>query len=236
MKNIKVILLVLLALTLTACKSDRVSIADHISPLIIKYHYDKDVDTSRLTKKEKKLFNAFLESQKAENKIVNISEAVMLSPESYEEGNNTEGIYQKDEEYFIKYTDLVWEAVDDDYKSHIVLDHMGTLIFKSQFPVLYDDTKDNVAYRYRYYNKTLYDDYIDYFYKSMGDDSGLIIRYHNDEKGKVTSISLIYQELFSYYGSEEKKEKSIATKALLYTVIGISITVLIIFAFIKLTH
>ena len=236
MKNIKVVLLIVLALTLTACKSDRVSIADHISPLIIKYHYDKDVDTSRLSKKEKKLFNAFIESQKINNKIINISEAVIFSEESYEEGNNTKGIYQNGDEYFIKFTDLVWESVDDDYKSHLVLNHMGTLIFRSLFPVLYDETKDNVIYRYRYYNKSLYDDHIDYFYKSIGDKSGLIIRYHNDQKGNVKSISLIYQELFSYYGNSEQKEDNVVNKALVLSAVGLIIVVAFIVLFIKLTH
>lgn len=236
MKNTKVIIIFLLVLTLTACKSDRVRTADHLSPLIIESHYNKDVNTSRLSKKEKRLFKDFLESQEINNKVVNISEAVGFSEESYESGENTPGIYKEGDSYYIKYTDLDWEAVDDDFKSHIVLNHKGTLIFRSQFPVLYSETKDKLTYRYRYYNKVLYDEYIDYYYKSIGDDSGLIIRYHNNKNGTIKSISLIYQELFFYKNDNIKKEKSVAGKALLYTVVGIIITAVVIVIFIKLTH
>lgn len=235
MKKIKLLLLIFAIFSLTACKSDRVTIADHLSPLIIEYHYNNDVSTKGLSKKEKRLFNDFIDSQKLNNKIVNISEAVGFSEESYESGNNTAGIYKEGNEYFIKYTDLVWEAIDDDFKSYIVLDHKGTLIFRSQFPVLFDETKDKLIYRYRYHNKNIYDEYIDYYYKSIGDDSGLIIRYHNDKKGNVKSISLIYQELF-YYNGNSVKEENVTRKALIFTIVGIILTAVIVVIFIKINH
>lgn len=233
---LSVLLLIIISLSLTACKSDRVSTADHISPLIIEYHYNKNVNTKGLSIKEKKLFNNFIESQKITNKVINISEAVGFSEEGIEDGENTAGIYKENDKYYIKYTDLVWESVGNDYKSHLVLNNLGTLIFRSQFPILYDETKDNLIYRYRYYNKNLYDDHIDYHYKSLGNSSGLIIRYHNNKNGTVKSISLIYQDLFYYPKVEKKKETPVATKALLYSVIGIFITGLAVVLFIKLTH
>ena len=235
-KNIKVLFLILVIITLTACKSNKVNIADHISPLIIKYHYNNNVDTSKLSRKEKKLFDKFIESQKITNKVINISEEVIFPEESFDARENTKGIYKDGNNYYIKFRDLVWESYEDDYKSSIVLDNKGTLIFRSLFPVLYDETKDNIIYKYRFYNKVIYEDHMDYHYKSLGDKSGLIIRYHLDKDNDIKDILLLYQELFYYPGQNTKKEKNVADKALLFTVIGIAIIAAVVFVFIKLTH
>ncbi len=238
MKIYKILLLCFIPFILTACKSDRVNIADHISPLIIEYHQNKDVSTKLLSRTEKKLFEEFIESQKITNKIINISEAVGFSQESYEAGENTNGIYKEGEDYFIKYTDLTWESIDDDYKCPIVLNHMGTLIFRSQFPVLYDETKDNINYRYRFYKKNIYDDHLDYYYKSIGNDSGLIIRYHNNSKGKVQSISLIYQELFFYSDNtnQDKHNESGITKLIVIGLVILFVVGLVVLIFIRVNH
>lgn len=206
MKYIKTIVLLFTFILLCSCKSQAITMADNMSPKIIKAHTEENVDVSDLTKKEQKLFDDFMYSQKKENKTVNISECVNFSDESYSE-YDTPGIYYDNGEYFIKYTDINWEKVDGDYRASIDLNEKGSALFKSLVPILYEETHDNPKYLYRYYAKKISDKHLDYYYKSISDNSGLIIRYHLSKK-KINNISLIYQDLFYYVGDEENSKSS----------------------------
>lgn len=206
MKYIKITILLGIFILLCSCKSQAVIMADNISPKIIKAHNQENVDISNLSKKEKALFDDFMFSQKKENKVINISECVNFSVDSYSE-YDTPRMYYDNGEYFIKYTDINWEKVEGDYRASIDLNRKGSALFKSLVPILYEETHDNPKYLYRYYAKKISDKHLDYYYKSISDNSGLIIRYHLSKK-KINNISLIYQDLFYYVGDEENSKSS----------------------------
>ena len=193
MKIKKTIIILLMLLLLCGCKSKVITSTDKISKLIIEMHKNNEVDLSKLSNNELEIFNKFVEEQKKENKIVNISENVIFSEESYTTNSNTYGIYTNNNLYYIKYNDIKWKTINGETVFIVDINNQEDTIKKELLPVLYDDTKDNDKYTYIHEKTTKDKDAIKYYYKSLYDSSSLIIKYNLIDE-KINSISLIYRD------------------------------------------
>ena len=205
MRNIKIIILIICLLLTCSCKKDMVTMTEKLANKIVDAHKSSTVDTTDMNKEEQRLFYTFLDSQILENKIINISENIEFSDQSDTQAPNTNGLYEENGDYYIKYTDIKWEQVENDYRATISLNNKEAGLFKSLVPILYDDTYNNDKYNYIYMNKNKTDNSLEYYYKSITDGSGLIIRFYLN-KNKISKISTIYQDI--YYEPEITNKKS----------------------------
>ena len=197
----KKILIILGVLILTGCSKSTEQMAKNISKKIIEAHHTENVNLKGLNKEEKELFNNYINNEKKENKVINITKNVLFDPDSYSE-SNTYGIYSKDDDYYISYSDIVWqETLDrDDYYAVISLNGMQNGLMKSQVPILYDETHDNPKYNYEFLKSKRDKDTIIYYYKSKYDNSGFTIEYHLDGT-KINDITSYYTS--KYYSVNE---------------------------------
>lgn len=221
MNRIKPIVLLLIIVILTGCSS-KTDMTDNLANKIIDAHKNSTVDTTNMSKEEQRLFYKFLDSEVLENKIVNISENIEFSDQSYTDAQDTYGLYEENGNYYIKYTDIKWEQVENDYRATISLNHEESALFKSLIPILYDDTHDKDKYNYIYMNKNKTKEYLDYYYKSITDGSGLIIRFYFI-KNKIEKISTIYQDIYN-----KPEDITDATNITLQTIILIVISIIVI--------
>jgi len=206
---------------------------DKLSEKIIEAHKVQEVDTKNLSKKEKTIFENFLNTQKRENRIINISKEVSFSKEDNSKEENTKGIYYENGEYFIKYTDLNFKRKQTDYSARICLNHQCNGLLKSLFPVLYEDTHDNPKYTYLFKGKYNIEGDIKYYYKSIYDESGLIITYTTDKR-KITDINLKYQDIFYNPNRNANNENSNNSNLAFQIIVSITIAGVLALVIIKI--
>lgn len=210
LKKIFVILIVLLSMC--GCSSKLSDSTNKLSEKILELHNSSNIDTSDLNDYEKEVLNKFLDNEKEDNKIINISEVLTFSGESYTTNPNTYGVYSKDNNYYIKYSDIKWVWVNNSYIAVIDIDGQEDALEKTNVPILYKDTHDNDRYVYMHVKTNVSKNKIDYVYKSLKDDSNLIIRYSVNGK-KINNISLLYNN--SELEEENEETKSSTNYALL---------------------
>lgn len=239
MKKYRVLLIVLTLLICTGCQTNNElnNSAKRISDKIVEKLQSDDVNIKKLTKKEKDIYNSFVESQKEENYIVNLSNIELNLMNNYYNSipNSDEYVYQDGDEYKIKYSDIVWLDASSTQYTTIVIDGERYLLYKVQVPLFNEETKGLSSYQYVYDFSNDYGDYVEFYYKSLGRDesfaqsSGLIIRV-DKPKHKIGNIELIYD---NEYNPTKIENKSIGP-IILKIVISIFIGIIIIFGAVKL--
>lgn len=192
----KYIFLILIVLLIGGCSKSIDKMTDELSEKVVEAHQVKKPSYFGLNKEEKELLEYFFDSQKEENKVISIDNSVAFSEESYTEDENTKGIYEIKGKYYIKYQDLKWQKTydNDDEYAVINLDGKQNALYKSLVPILYEDTKGVSKYNYEFVDTKKNEDTIKYYYKSIYDDSGLVIVYTlRDEK--LYKIDTYYQDI-----------------------------------------
>lgn len=236
-KNILLILLLGISLMLCGCTSN-VDSADKMDNVVLSLLRNKTYETKGLSKHEISLIEDFITKEKIENKIINLNSLSAYSDLDYENHADSKGVYEENGIYYIRYSDIVFEEINDSGDSPEDYIYYATTIYyngrilnisKDVIPVLYDDTANNSKYMYTYRGTATYNNAIVSYYNSLYDDSGMRIIF-NLKSNKITSIDIEYDVSNSVYEIEDKTTTSSKTGNLLFIIsIVIILTVALIF-------
>lgn len=214
----KLLIPILMCLLLTGCSSKYD--LDRISNNILNMYSDIDYVDPKLTKKEKDLIVKFKNEQSYENLAVELND--YFNEYNKTDNPDTYGVYEENGIYYIKYTDIVFDDLTGDgndtgysYMATIYCHGYEIYLDKEEVPILYYETKGNNKYKYAYIDKEVFDDEIDYHYKSYEDDSGLTIRYIKDNN-KIIDIKLRYDFGVLLNISDDIKTTSIALPIIIF--------------------
>lgn len=190
----KKLLIIIPLLFLTGCSKNLMKQTEKLSDAIVDLIYYENYDISKLNSENKQIINNLLEKEKIENKVINISALNVFSEDIHDIRYGTsKGVYQKNNEYFIKYTDLDFKtnANSLDSIAYIYVDGYSVAIAKDDYPILRVDTCNNENYRYRYIKRKKEKNEINYYYRSFGNGSILTIKYIL-ENNKIKDVDLVF--------------------------------------------
>jgi len=198
--------------------SNNLASSQKMDDIVVSLLRNSTYSKENLTKEEIKLIDSFIDSEKYENKVINLSTFNNYNDISPTEESNTNGVYEENGKYYIKYKDLVFnknndseqEIVTDDtayYIARIVFDGKALEIEKNIIPILYDDTKNSAKYTYNYRGTATYKDSIISYYNSIHDDTGMRIIF-NITDSKIMSINIAYDISNDIYVISNKSDNS----------------------------
>ena len=188
-------------------------------------------DTSNLNQEELELFNNFLDQNSEDNYVINLSEIGLFWDSEATNENNTAGIFKTGNSISINYNDIDWKYDAEDTYAELVYNGQKARLNQKLVPILYVDT-NNYMYSYTYKDYGLSGNSINYYYKSIYDDGGLIIRFRVNDN-KISNIYLIYEDY--YYHTEDDFHKNNNTpKNIATLVLFFGILALILYAIVKL--
>ena len=237
-KNILLILLLGISLMLCGCTSN-VDSADKMDNVVLSLLRNKAYETKGLSKYEVSLIEDFIAKEKVENKIINLNSLSVYSDLDYENHADSKGVYEENGVYYIRYSDIIFEEINDSGDSPEDYIYYATTIYyngrilninKDIIPVLYDDTAKNSKYVYTYRGTATYNNAIVSYYNSLYDDTGMRIIF-NLKNNKITSIDIAYDVSNNIYEIEEETSTSSKTENLLFV---ISLVIVLTFAIIFL--
>ena len=239
MKKYRVLLILLFLFICTGCQTNNElnSSAKRISDKIVEKLQSDDINLKKLSKKEKDIYNSFVESQKRENYIINLSNVDLDSMNDYYKSspNSDAYVYEENGENKIKYADIDWLNVGGTEYTTLVVDGERKLLYRLKVPIFNEETKDSLFYRYVYDFSNDYGNYIEFYYQSLSRDdsfaqsSGIIIKV-DKTKHKIGNIEIIYD----YEYNPSKIETKSIGPTILKIVISIFIGIIIIVGAIKL--
>lgn len=239
MKEYKFLLIILFLFICTGCQTNNElnNSAKRISDKIVENIQSDDVSLKKLTKKEKDIYNSFVESQKRENYIVNLNNVELNSMNDYYNTvpNSDEYVYKEEDGYKIKYSNIIWLKASGTQYTTLLIDGERKLLYKSQVPLFNEETKDLPYYQFVYDFSNDYGKYIEFYYKSLFRDesfaqnTGVIVRVFK-QRHKISNIELIYD---NEYNPTKIENKSIGP-TILKIVIGIFIGIIIVVGAVKL--
>lgn len=190
-------LITLTILLLTGCtniKSQTETLSDAITTLM----YDCSYDITNLNKENQNVLSNFLENEKFENKVINISSLNLFK----EDGRDlsyptTNGVYKENDEYFIKYSDLNFVKKDSilDTVAFLYVEGYPIALAKDEYPIIQTDTCNNTNYKFRYMKRKKEKNYYNYYYRSYGNGSMLTIKYKLN-KNKIENIDLVFNKYY----------------------------------------
>ena len=186
-------------------------------------------DTSNLNQEEKELLDNFYSQNTEDNYIINLSEIGIFWDSEPTNENDTAGIFKTGDSISINYNDIDWKYGDDNTYAELVYNGQKAQLDQKLVPILYVDT-NNYMYSYTYKDYGLSGNSINYYYKSIYDDGGLIIRFRINDN-KISNIYLIYEDYY-YHTKEDfyknnNTPKSIATIILFFGILAIIIYIIV---------
>ena len=227
MKYKKIILLLIVLICMTGCGRNVTEEANNISDKVVEYMHDNNVKTKDLSKEEKQIFDDFIASQREENLVINLNKQSLISLQAYTDEEDSYVIYKDGEDYYVKYSDLEFEDVENDSRAILAIDHHPVVIYKSSFPILYDETNVMGKYNYIYDFTNAYEDRIEVYYKSLSDSTGITFKYYytgND----ITDMYLIYNNVYQPEKIEDNQKVGSAIIVILVSVVIFILLVLLI--------
>lgn len=230
MKN-KILILLCSLFLITGCTSTNINSTKKMDSVLLEYIKTGEIDYDKLNKKEEKLINDFIESEKEENKIVNLSSYSNLSDIDNSGNPTTFGVYEKDGNYYINYSDLEFmqntesELIEDldnyIYEEAIVYyDGKVVSLIKDYVPLIPTDTSNHLRYNYAYRGTATYEDAIVSYYNSLHDDTGMKIIYHL-KNNKITDIDIEFNMTDTLYMVENTSNNNVSIVTILLISIAI---------------
>lgn len=193
MKKIITSIIILLIFT-TGCQKNNNEL-DKMSEAIINYHFDYHYKVSNLSQDNSQMLDKFKEKERKQNKIINITKLDVFSDDMKTPEPDSPGVYKKDGNYYIKYSDIDFKKVNDtDYIATLNVNGYMINLSKSNFPILFEETR-SINYKYRFMKKENKNNLVKYYYRSYGNGSMLTIEYKIDNK-KVSDVNLIYDDYY----------------------------------------
>ncbi len=233
-KRILFILLLGISLMLCGC-SNNLSSAEKMDNVVLSLLKNRTYETKGLSKNEIKLIDNFITKEEANNKIINLNSLGAYSDLDSENHEDSNGVYEENGIYYIKYSDIVFEKNDDSGDSPDEYIYYATTIYyngrilnitKDIIPILYDDTVTNSKYLYSYRGTATYNNAIVSYYNSLYDDTGMRIIFNLENK-KITSIDIAYDVSNNIYKIDAENSLSTKTGNLLFV---ISLVIVLTFA------
>ena len=188
-------------------------------------------DTSNLNQEELELFNNFLDQNSEDNYVINLSEIGLFWDSEATNENNTAGIFKTGNSISINYNDIDWKYDAEDTYAELVYNGQKARLNQKLVPILYVDT-NNYMYSYTYKDYGLSGNSINYYYKSIYDDGGLIIRFRVNDN-KISNIYLIYEDYY-YHNEDDFHKNNNTPKNIATLVLFFGILALILYAIVKL--
>lgn len=235
-KNL-LILLLGISLMLCGCSNNADSV-DKMDNIVLSLLKNKTYETKGLSKNEINLIENFITKEEFDNKIINLNSLSIYSDIDSENHDDSKGIYEENGIYYIKYSDIVFEKINDSGDSPDDYIYYATTIYyngrvlnitKDIIPILYDDTAINSKYIYVYRGTSTYNNAIVSYYNSLYDDTGMRIIF-NLEKNKITSIDIAYDISNNIYEIEEETSDTSKTGNIIFIIsIVIILTFTVIF-------
>ncbi len=237
-KNILLILLLGISFMLCGC-TNNVNSAEKMDDVILSLLRNKTYETDGLSKNEISLIESFITKEKADNKIINLNLLSAYSDLDSENHDDSQGVYEENGIYYIKYSDILFEKINDSEEINSSNDYIyyATTIYfnghilnitKDIIPILYDDTVTNSKYVYTYRGTATYNNAIVSYYNSLYDDTGMRIIF-NLENNKIASIDIAYDVSNNIYEIDEETSTSSKTGNILFI---ISLVIILTFAII----
>jgi len=216
MKKIIGVILIILFISGCSKKHD----FDKMSDVIINFHSNLNYDISDMSESDIKLLNDFKASEATDNKVINLSKLPMFNDYFDTTEEDTEGVYENNGEYYIKYKDINFKSINNEYIAVINAGGKELEVNKKDYPILYYDT-NNDNYKYKFIKKEKTDNEINYYYRSYKNSSMLTINYLLEDEVK---INLIYSK---YFNLEEDNQKNSNFMEVIFVSIVFIIIVLI---------
>ncbi len=231
----KILLILLLGISFMICGcASNIDSAQKMDDAVLSLLRNKTYETKGLSKNEINLINDFINKEKANNKIINLNLLSSYSDLDSEKNADSKGVYEENGIYYIRYSDIVFEKINDSGDSPDDYIYYATTIYfngrilnitKDIIPVLYDDTANNPKYLYTYRGTSTYNNAIVSYYNSLYDDTGMRIIFNLENK-KITSIDIAYDISNNIYNIDQETSASSKASNILFVV-----SVVIIFAF-----
>ena len=233
MKYKKIILLLIVLICMTGCGRSVTDKAYNISEKVVEYMHDSNVKTKGLSKEEKQIFNDFVISQREENLVINLNKQSLISLQVYTDEEDSYIIYKEGEDYLVKYSDLEFEDVENDSRAILAIDHHPVEIYKSSFPILYDETNIMGKYNYLYDGTHKDDEKVEVYYKSIGNPTGLTFKYYYTDD-KITDMYMVYNQVY-YHEDSNVEEDNLPSGFVIFLslVVALIMLVLIVYFFKK---
>ena len=231
MKRKNLIIFISCLFLLTGCSSSNLNSAQKMDDALLNYVQTGEISLDKLNKNEKKLVEEFIKSEKKENKVVNLSSFANISDIDTFNNNDTIGVYEKNGNFYIKYTDIDFvensdsELIEDEgfpiYEEAVVYyDGKILNLFKDAVPLIPDETKLNLRYNYAYRGTATYEDAIVSYYNSLHDDTGMKIIYHL-KNNKIADIDIEFNMTDTLYMVENTSNNNVSIVTILLISIAI---------------
>lgn len=231
MKSKIFISLLCLLFLITGCTSNNLNSVKKIDLVLLEYIKTGEVNYNKLNKKEEKLVNNFIESEKEENKIVNLSSYSNLSDIDNSNNPTSFGVFEKDGKYYINYTDLEFmqnteseflEDLDTYVYEEAIVYYDGKVVslIKDYVPLIPEDTSNHLRYNYAYRGTATYEDAIISYYNSLHDDTGMKIIYQLNNN-KIDDIDIEFNMTDTLYMVENTSNNNVSIVTILLISIAI---------------
>ncbi len=109
----KILLILLFGISFIMCGcANNIDSAEKMDDIVLSLLRNKTYETKGLSKNEIKLINDFINKEKADNKIINLNLLSSYSDLDYENNADSQGVYEDNGIYYIKYSDIAFEEIN----------------------------------------------------------------------------------------------------------------------------
>lgn len=212
------------SLFMSGCSSNITS-AEKMDDVVVSLLRNKEYSHKGLDKNEIILIDNFIKKEAYQNKILNLSSLSENSDVDLEIHSDSQGVYKQNGIFYMKYSDINFETVNDSETSqpytylatNIYFNGRVLNITKEIIPILYDDTKENPKYSYTYRGTVKYKDAIVSYYNSVSDDTGMRIVFSLN-KNKISNIDMFYDISNSLYNVVSDTKDSSGIRSIMYVI------------------
>ena len=197
----KILIFLIILSLLTGCgitKNDEYY--KNVSDTVVSFYRNPNYKKSEFSSNDVKVIEKYLSTLTHKNQEIDITKYVNESTTPTFE-KDTNGVYTKNNKWFIKYSDLKF-ATNSEMEPYVVVNCNGKTftLFSSLFYPKYEETKNNRVYNYVYLGSQIEKNTKKYAYRSSYDGSGLIVTLELKNKD-IVNINTSYENVKNFVSS-----------------------------------
>lgn len=219
----KKILIILCLFLLVGCNNTNNSeYYRKVSDTIVSFYKDSKYNKDDFRKDDINSIDKYLNKLTHENEEINITNYINDSTTVTSE-KDTDGIYEKNNNWYIKYKDLDF-INSSDIEPYAVINCNGKTftLFKSLFYPSYEETKNNKVYSYVYVGSKTLSNNRKYAYRSSYDGSGLIVNIDIDSN-KIINIDTNFENVNDFNSNNNSNNGLLIRVVMIIIILVVSI-------------